>query len=89
MLLCQVYRSPRQQEMYLYVDRSVGLQHVPAALLTRFGTPEEVMILKLESSRQLARVDVQQVRQSIQEQGYFLQLPPSAAELLAARADRG
>ena len=30
-LLCQVFRSSRQQEMYLYVDKSRGLQDVPDA----------------------------------------------------------
>jgi uncharacterized protein YcgL (UPF0745 family) len=88
-MLCQVYSSPRQQEMYLYVEMSVGLEQVPAALLTRFGEPQAVMILKLDESRQLARVDAAQVRQSIREQGFFLQMPPTTAELLAARADRG
>jgi uncharacterized protein YcgL (UPF0745 family) len=88
-MLCQVYKSTRQQEMYLYVERCVGLQHVPQALLVRFGEPQEVMILKLDKTRQLARVDIVQVRHAIQEQGYFLQMPPSAAELLAGRADRG
>jgi uncharacterized protein YcgL (UPF0745 family) len=88
-MLCQVYKSPRQQEMYLYVAMSSGLQRVPEALLARFGEPLKVMILKLDADQQLARVDTAQVRQAIEEQGFFLQMPPSAAELLAASADRG
>ena len=87
-MLCQIYKSPQQQEMYLYVEMSVGLQRVPEALLARFGEPEQVMILKLDAERQLARADAEQVRQSIREQGFFLQMPPGAADLLAAQADR-
>lgn len=87
-MLCQVYKSPRQQEMYLYVEMSSGLEQVPEALMARFGEPEKVMILQLDEQRQLARVDAGQVRRDISEQGYFLQMPPSAADLLAARVDR-
>jgi uncharacterized protein YcgL (UPF0745 family) len=87
-MLCQVYKSPRKQEAYLYVEMSEGLERVPQALLAQFGEPVEVMILKLDENRRLARVDAALVRQSIREQGFFLQLPPSAAELAAARADR-
>ena len=86
-MLCQVYRSPRRQETYLYVEKSQGLAHVPEALLAQFGAPEEVMILLLDESRKLARVDAARVRESIRDQGFFLQLPPSPAELLAGSAD--
>ncbi|MCZ6829640.1 MAG: YcgL domain-containing protein, partial [Gammaproteobacteria bacterium] len=53
----------------------------------RFGEPEKVMILQLDQERKLARVDAAQVSQSIREQGFFLQMPAGAAELLAARPD--
>jgi len=62
--------------MYLYVEKSVGLEQVPAALLQRFGEPEQVMLLLLGSGRKLARVDAEQVEASIREQGFFLQMPP-------------
>ncbi len=87
-MLCQVYKSPIQEYMYLYVEKSTGLQRVPEALLARFGEPEKVMMLLLDADRRLARVDAEQVRQSIREQGFFLQLPPTAAESLDANADR-
>ena len=86
-MLCQIYKSPKQHEMYLYVEMSVGLQKVPEALLARFGEPEKVMILQLDQERKLARVDAAQVSQSIREQGFFLQMPAGAAELLAARPE--
>lgn len=81
MILCQIYRSPRQQEMYLYVDRSEDLARVPQALLTRFGEPEAAMIIKLDAGRKLARADAAAVLSAIEEQGYYLQMPPSTAEL--------
>ena len=57
MMLCQVYKSPRQEYMYLYVEMNAGLQHVPEALLASFGEPEKVMLLHLDGERKLARVD--------------------------------
>ncbi len=76
-MLCRVYRSPKVAEMYLYVNYSEDLEKVPAPLLQRFGEPEQVMILKLEEARSLARVDAAQVRESLRDQGYFLQMPPA------------
>ncbi len=87
-MLCQVYKSPRQEYMYLYVEQSTGLQRIPADLLARFGEPEQVMILLLDADRKLARVDVELVRQAIRKQGFFLQLPPTAVDILDADAER-
>ena len=80
-MLCQVYKSPRREEMYLYVEKSRGLTGVPEALLARFGEPQPVMLLHLDGKRRLARADVDEVRDRIQEQGYYLQMPPGPDEL--------
>jgi uncharacterized protein YcgL (UPF0745 family) len=75
-LLCTVYGSVREPEMYLYVERREGLARVPEALMTRFGAPREVLTLKLNVERKLARVRAKDVLQAIHERGYYLQLPP-------------
>ena len=79
-MLCQVYRSPRRQEMYLYVARTDGLSRVPESLLARFGEPEEVMMLALDGKRKLARADAAEVAERIRDQGYYLQMPPGSPE---------
>jgi len=76
-LLCQIYRSPRRAETYLYVDKQRGLADVPEALLRSFGEPVEVMVISLSAQRRLARADAAEVLSSIAEQGFYLQLPPS------------
>lgn len=88
-ILCQVFRSSRQQEMYLYVEKSRGLEPVPDALMGRFGEPTPVMVLLLTPDRTLARADVVDVIASIDKQGYYLQMPPTAAELLARERSSG
>lgn len=75
-MLCQVYKSPRKDQMYLYVEKSVGLAQVPKPLLHRFGEPEEVMMLLLDGKRSLARADAAEVALAIREQGFYLQMPP-------------
>ena len=86
--LCQIFRSSRKAEMYLYVDKARGLADVPEPLLQQFGDPQEVMTLLLSAERKLARVDAAEVLRCIGEQGFFLQMPPSAAELLRREGAR-
>jgi uncharacterized protein YcgL (UPF0745 family) len=88
-MLTQIYKSPRKAEMYLYVEKSRGLDVVPDALLASFGEPEPIMLLILDGKRSLARVDVTLVRESLHEQGYFLQMPPTPSQLLTRERSDG
>ena len=74
--LVQIYKSPKKDEMYLYVDRKQDLERVPEALLAQFGPPQSVMILPLEPSRKLARADAAEVLKQIDDKGFYLQMPP-------------
>jgi uncharacterized protein YcgL (UPF0745 family) len=87
-VLCQVFKSSRQQEMYLYVEKSRGMEDVPEDLLARFGEPTPVMVLLLSPERKLARADVTEVLANIEKQGFYLQMPPTMAELLARERGR-
>jgi uncharacterized protein YcgL (UPF0745 family) len=80
--LCQVYASARKPETYLYVEKSRGLVDVPAPLLAQFGEPRECMILVLTQGKKLARADVAEVMAEISDNGYYLQMPPTYAQLL-------
>jgi len=73
---CWIYRSQRQQEMYLYLAQEDGFGELPEALRRHFGRPALVMQLPLHPARRLAREDVNQVMANLQTQGYHLQLPP-------------
>jgi len=88
-ILCQVFRSSRKQEMYLYVDKIRGLVDVPDTLLAQFGEPVPVMLLQLTPEQRLARADAALVLASIDAQGFYLQMPPTAAELMARDGARG
>ncbi len=86
--ICQIFRSPRKAEMYLYVDKAEGLAKVPDTLLAQFGEPQAVMVLALDAGRKLARVQAAEVLAKIDSQGFFLQMPPTDAELLRREGAR-
>jgi len=87
-VLCQIYKSSRKEEMYLYVEKDRGLVDVPAPLMERFGDPIKVMLILLTPERKLARANVQDVLAGIEEAGFYLQMPPTAAELLRRDGSR-
>ncbi len=87
--IIQIYRGSRKTEAYLYVDKAKGLADVPEVLLVQFGEPEPVMTMLLDTQRKLARADAVEVLAKIEEQGYYLQMPPTIAELLSREGSRG
>ena len=80
--ICTIYRSAKQEGMYLYVDKSEDLSRVPESLLQRFGKPQHAMTLVLHPERKLARADINKVLAALEEQGFYLQMPPQADEYM-------
>jgi len=76
MKLVEVFKSTRKAEAYLYVERGTALDKLPEGLRAVFGQPQSVLSLKLTPERKLARYTGAQVLAAIEEQGFFLQLPP-------------
>jgi uncharacterized protein YcgL (UPF0745 family) len=75
-VICQVFRSAKEDGMYLYVKKEEGISRVPDELLALFGKPLPAMVLLLTPERKLARVSVEKVVESIETKGFYLQLPP-------------
>lgn len=80
--LVSIYRSPKKEEMYIYVQKHKGLKEVPERLLNQFGKPKHVMDLLLKPGKTLARVDVEKVLEDVKEKGFFLQMPPETENFL-------
>lgn len=76
-LLCEILKSSRKDEMYLYIDKQKGLSSVPDALMDTFGKPVPVLTMILTADKKLARVNAADVMDAIQEQGFYLQMPPA------------
>jgi uncharacterized protein YcgL (UPF0745 family) len=80
--ICSIYRSPRKNEMYLYVLKSDALERVPLELLSAFGKPQHAFDLVLTPERALAREDIHTVLANLEKQGYHLQMPPAEDEYI-------
>ena len=73
---CTVYKSLRQFDYFLYVRSDEQFERVPAGLKELLGDLRKVIELELHAERKLAQADVAQVMLQIEEQGYYLQMPP-------------
>lgn len=76
-IVCDVYKSSKKENLYLYVCSDDGLSKVPAELLARFGVPEKALTFTLSPDRTLARENPAVVMANLHDHGYHLQLPPS------------
>ncbi|OUM05390.1 hypothetical protein BW686_21030 [Pseudomonas syringae] len=80
--ICSIYRSPKKNEMYLYVLKSDVLKRVPPELLVAFGKPVHAFDLVLSPERTLSREDINLVLENLDSQGYHLQMPPAEDEYI-------
>ncbi len=87
MRLVSIYKSPRKEEMYLYVDKRVGLKQVPEPLLERFGKPVHLMDMPLKADRPLARTTPEEILAGIDSKGFFLQMPPPVDDYMKEMRD--
>ena len=73
---CSIYKGAKKLDHYLYVEREDDFTRVPEDLLSMLGELTLVMSIELTEARKLAQADVQRVMQLLEEQGYYLQVPP-------------
>lgn len=75
-LTVDIYRSEQYEGMYLYLGKGTSLSQLPDQLRRKFGKSEYSMTLELTENRRLARANAKKVMREIDQQGYYLQLPP-------------
>jgi len=73
---CYIYKSLKKDELYLYLQKKDDFSSIPEPLLNSFGKIEFVMELNISPERKLAREDVSKVLNSLQDKGFFVQMPP-------------
>ena len=81
-MFCVIYRSTKQDQTYLYVEKKDNFSRVPPELMARFGKPVLSMLFPLNGSKKLVAADINKVKQDLKEQGYYLQLPPPIENLM-------
>jgi len=73
-----VYKSSKQADMYLFLQKEASWDVLDPAVAEKFGEPVHVLDLDLSDDRKLARTDTATVRQHIETIGFHLQMPPMA-----------
>ncbi|MGQ5289994.1 YcgL domain-containing protein [Pectobacterium actinidiae] len=81
-MFCVIYRSVKRDQTYLYVEKKDDFSRVPEELMKSFGTPQLAMVLPLDGRKKLANADIEKVKLALQEQGFYLQVPPPVESLL-------
>ena len=81
-MLCVIYKSAKKAQMYLFVKTRDDFSLVPEELMTMFGTPTLVTLTNLATKTKLAFADLEKVKINLNEQGFYLQLPPPQEDLL-------
>jgi len=76
MMLCFIYKSLKKDQLYLYLDKKDDFSALPDELFNSLGTLQFVMELQLSPERKLAREDAKKVMSSIENRGFFIQMPP-------------
>ncbi|MEA1065212.1 YcgL domain-containing protein [Erwinia sp. HR93] len=79
---CVIYRSMKRDQTYLYVEKKGDFSRVPEELMLSFGQPKLAMMIPLDGSKRLANASLDNVKQALKDQGYYLQLPPPPESLL-------
>lgn len=80
---CFVYRSRKQPDMYIYLPQKDDFSVIPDALTKKLGALEFALEFDLHPERKLAKEDAQEVINSINNQGFHLQMPDQLEAIAA------
>ncbi len=84
---CFVYRSNKKQGMFLYLMKKDDFECVPESLLKLLGDITFSFEFDLNSNRKLVKAEASEVIRIINENGFFLQMPPAKSELFGMKAN--
>ncbi|ADT70623.1 MAG: hypothetical protein ACI9H9_001657 [Pseudoalteromonas tetraodonis] len=82
-MLTAVYKSKKKADTFLFIEKRDDFSKVPEPLMAMFGQPQYVMIINLAKRTQLGVADLDTLKQSLSDQGYYLQIPPPEENLLS------
>lgn len=78
-----IYKSTKKEELYLYIIRKDDFSDVPQALYDSMGKePVFVMEIELSPERKLARENAATVINSLEKNGFHVQIPPPIASVI-------
>lgn len=78
-----VFKSPKKEELYLYVLQETELKELPDELFVMFGEPLHVLDFELTVDRKLPRANAKEILKTIEAKGYYMQMPPNEVEKIS------
>lgn len=84
---CFVYRSNKKQGMFLYLKKKDDFECIPESLLKLLGDITFSFEFDLSKDRKLVKAEATEVIRIINENGFFLQMPPAKSDLLGMKAN--
>lgn len=82
---CFIYRSNKKTGLYLYLAKQDDFSSIPEALLKSIGQSEFAMELEITPERKLAHENSVDVLKGIEENGFYIQMPPTIDSLLKSQ----
>lgn len=70
-----IYRSEKKADCYIYLAKPKEAFELPAAVTKILGDLTLVMEIDIHEGSKLAQVKPQQVLESMQQQGFYIQMP--------------
>ncbi len=75
-----IYKGSRKPDTYVYLTAEDDFSQLPEAILSLMGEMQFVLEVDLAKRDKLAQADINSVRESLQSQGFYIQLPPGDKE---------
>lgn len=72
----------------IFMSKKDDFSRVPAELMQGFGKPQLAMLLPLDGTKKLANADLTKVKAALEEQGFYLQVPPPIESLLKMHLEK-
>ncbi len=82
--IVDIYRSKKKDGAYIYVEKGKDLKTLPEALLQQTGHLDLAMTLLITPDKKLSNANAKNVLAAIDENGFYLQLPPQAEGYMQA-----
>lgn len=81
------FKTSKKNELYLFVpkqkDNQTALDKLSDELLVMFGEPEHIFDFALSEGKSLPRSNPKEVLDSINNKGYYIQMPPGEVEKIS------
>jgi len=73
---CSIYRGKRKEDHYVYLPEAGNFDAIPDSIKRLMGEFVLAMELEITAESKLANRNPQEILARIEEQGFFLQMPP-------------